>query len=137
MKLKIVVAALGMSLLGWLAFRYFPHAISTPPAPSIEAESIPSNIQTHRIAVPADTLSPVVKQRQRPNFLARLANGESLPVTLDQLATYLEANHRSAESLLAAYQATHQQTLLDEAMTNFSRDPLVAYTAWFRCPTDR
>lgn len=137
MKSKVVIGALAMLLLGWLAFRYSPRAISTQPNPPLEAESIPSTIRTHTIGVPSEKVSPVVERRQRTNFLARLANGESLPVTLEQLVTYLEANHRNAESLLAAYQATHQQSLLDEAITNFSRDPLVAYNAWFRTPADR
>jgi hypothetical protein len=61
-----------------------------------------------------------------------LLKGERPTLTLDQLETYLEANRRDAESLLAAYQATHDQALLDEAITKYPKDPRVAYTAWFR-----
>jgi tetratricopeptide (TPR) repeat protein len=68
--------------------------------------------------------------------MALLIKGELPDLTLDQLKTYLEANHRNAESLLAAYRATHERALLDEALTNFPNDPRVLYTAWFRSQPD-
>ena len=58
-----------------------------------------------------------------------------LPIRIrDQLKAYLEANHRDAESLLAAYQATHDRALLDEAVAKHPNDPRVAYAAWFHSP---
>ena len=68
--------------------------------------------------------------------MALLIKGEMPALTLDQLKTYLETNHRNAESLLAAYRATHDRALLDEALTNYPNDPRVAYTAWFRTPVE-
>ena len=73
-----------------------------------------------------------METRPITNVLARLAKGESLPVTLEQLGPYLEKNHRDAGSLLAAFQATHDRALLDEAMSKYPNDPRVAYTAWYR-----
>jgi hypothetical protein len=138
MKSKIVISALAVSFLGWLAFRYFPHTVSTEPAPLPEVvEAVAPTGPTHGHPVPTDTALSFVAQRERTNLFAQLANGESLPVTLEQLAHYLQANHRNAESLLAAYQATHEKSLLEEAMTNYPNDPRVAYSAWFRSSADR
>lgn len=55
-------------------------------------------------------------------------------LTLDQVEPYLDANHRNAESLLAAYQLTHERALLDEAIAKYPNDPRVAYAAWSRSP---
>jgi hypothetical protein len=64
--------------------------------------------------------------------MALIMKGKLPDLTLSQLQTYLEANHRDAESLLAAYQATHDRGLLDEALAKYANDPRVAFTAWFR-----
>ncbi|HWX19533.1 MAG TPA: hypothetical protein VN578_06465 [Candidatus Binatia bacterium] len=69
---------------------------------------------------------------QTTNVMALIMKGKLPDLTLSQLQTYLEANHRDAESLLAAYQATHDRGLLDEALAKYANDPRVAFTAWFR-----
>jgi hypothetical protein len=134
MNSKIVIVALAMSLAGWLAFRHSPRPMPTQPDPPAAAKVIALAAPTPAIAIAMDTMPPVSEQRVSTNFLALLAKGESLPVNLDQLAAYLQANHRNAESLLAAYQATHERSLLDEAIATYPHDPHVAYTAWFRPP---
>jgi hypothetical protein len=40
---------------------------------------------------------------------------------------YLDANHRSAASLLAAFRTTRDPALLEEAKQNFPNDPMVAF----------
>ena len=93
-----------------------------------------SRLQKPSLPPPSDAALPVSNEALSTNFLERLLQGESLPVTAEQLTSYLQANHRSADSLLAAYQATGERALLDEALRNYPHDPRVAYNAWFRTP---
>jgi len=75
------------------------------------------------------------------NLFARMLAGEETPpLTLEQVAPYLEANHRSAESLIAGYLvAGHEKALLEEAKQKFPNDPHVAYFAAVQAgsPEDR
>ena len=50
-------------------------------------------------------------------------------VTLAQLAPYLEAKQRNAESLLAAFHVTGDQTALREALEKYPGDPRVNFAA--------
>jgi hypothetical protein len=136
MKSKIAIGALAMLLLGWLVLRHSEEPVPAPPDPATARETITSAapMPAIAVAVTTNTPAPVSEKQEKTNFLARLAKGEELPVKLEQLAAYLQANRRNAESLLAAYQATHEKSLLEEAMQKYPRDPRVAYTAWFRSP---
>jgi RNA polymerase sigma factor (sigma-70 family) len=59
-----------------------------------------------------------------------LRDGRNPPqVVADQLASYLDENGRSAASLLAAFRITGDQTLLEEAMQKYPRDPQVSLVA--------
>ena len=53
-------------------------------------------------------------------------------VTLEQLAPYLEAKQRSAESLLAAFHVTGDPTALREALEKYPGDPRVNFAAAFK-----
>jgi RNA polymerase sigma factor (sigma-70 family) len=53
-------------------------------------------------------------------------------LTAEQVRPYLEANHRSASSLLAAYRSTGDISLLEEATQKFPNDPQVAFEAMFK-----
>jgi RNA polymerase sigma factor (sigma-70 family) len=67
---------------------------------------------------------------QTTNLIARLQRGEKAPtLTTVQAEKYLDENHRSAGSLLAAFRATGDQKLLKEAMEKYPDDPQVAFTA--------
>jgi hypothetical protein len=61
-------------------------------------------------------------------FYALLTNKVS-KLTLAQIAPYLQANGRSAASLLAAYRTTQDPTLLAEAMKKYPKDPQVDFAA--------
>jgi len=50
----------------------------------------------------------------------------------EQVQAYLEENHRSVESLLAAFQTTDDRTFLLEAIEKYPTDPRLDYVAWFR-----
>ena len=64
------------------------------------------------------------------NLLARLLKGEERPkLTSEQVESYLAANRRSAGSLRAAFQATGDKRLLQEAKEKYPNDASVAFTA--------
>ena len=64
------------------------------------------------------------------NLIVRMQRGEKAPaLTAQQAEAYLNENHRSAASLLAAFRATGDKTLLEEATQKFPGDPQVAFTA--------
>jgi hypothetical protein len=52
-------------------------------------------------------------------------------LTAGQVGPYLEANHRNAASLLAAYRTSKDPALLEEAKQKFPNDPQVAFEAAF------
>ncbi|HEX4262827.1 MAG TPA: sigma-70 family RNA polymerase sigma factor [Verrucomicrobiae bacterium] len=56
---------------------------------------------------------------------------KSPTLTAEQLGPYLQANHRNAASLLAAYRTSQDPALLAEAKRNFPNDPQVAFEAAF------
>jgi hypothetical protein len=59
-----------------------------------------------------------------------MQNGEKAPMlTPAQAESYLNDNHRNAASLLAAFRASGDRKLLEEATSKFPDDPQVAFTA--------
>ena len=132
----VVVAALALVVLGWLGLRRSPQPTSAQRNPPVAEESALPTPRPQKRSLPPPGHGALFASGEvlNTNFLERLLNGESLPVTLEQLTTYLQANHRDADSLLAAYQATGERALLDEALTNYPHDPRIAYNAWFRAP---
>ncbi len=74
-------------------------------------------------------------------LMAKLLHGEPVPkLTPAQAEAFLAQNQRNAASLLAAFNATGDQTLLREAMQNFPHDPKVDFAAYFATqssPEDR
>jgi hypothetical protein len=70
------------------------------------------------------------------NRLARWMSGEEMPkLTLEQVESYLTANQRSAETLLAAFQASGDKRWLQEAKEKYPNDPSVAFMALSRSDT--
>ena len=64
------------------------------------------------------------------NFIARIIEGEDPPeLTAGQAESYLEQSRRSAASLLAAFRATGDEKLLEEALQKFPNDPQVNFAA--------
>ena len=53
---------------------------------------------------------------------------------LDQVEPYLRANRRSADSLLAAFCITGDQTLLREALERYPKDPKVCFKGYLTGP---
>lgn len=67
--------------------------------------------------------------RLRSNWVEQLAGGKKL--SLRQVAPFLEAKQRNAESLVAAAQVTGDLSLLREALEKHPEDPRVNFTAYF------
>src|SRR5215472_8572015 len=119
-----IIAAVAV-LLGWTLLRA-PTPTRTAP-PVAEARSPTASDDPSPPVVASTAAASVVHEQklQPTNVMALLIKGEMPALTLDQLKNYLEVNHRNAESLLAAYRATGQKALLDEALTNYPNDPRV------------
>lgn len=82
---------------------------------------------------------PPAEMQPTTNCLLRLYRGEEVPpLRPEQVAAYLEANHRGVESLLGAYRTTRDKALLQEAAEKYPNDPRVAFeAAFFGAPEDR
>jgi hypothetical protein len=85
------------------------------------------------------TRSPQIEPEPAPrstNLLARWINGEEPPkLTLEQVESYLAENHRSAGTLLAAFQGSGDKRWLQEAKEKYPNDPAVAFMAVARSDT--
>jgi len=75
-------------------------------------------------ALPAELL-------QSSNLYALITNKQAT-LTSAQVEPYLNANRRSAASLLSAFRTTGDQALLQEAMQKYPNDPQVAFEAVLR-----
>jgi RNA polymerase sigma factor (sigma-70 family) len=87
-----------------------------------------------KLRVPAPSvrtqISPPATDNPSTGLIARMQHGEKAPaLTPAQAEKYLNENRRSAASLLAAFRATGDKELLDEAASKYPNDPQVAFTA--------
>jgi RNA polymerase sigma factor (sigma-70 family) len=122
--------------------RLTPQALaqSTPP-PSSSAAAAPVDRQPptprRRItvppAIPPAPISALAKKSAAVAFpdtrIYQLLKQKQPRLTPAQVGPYLEANGRSAASLLAAYRTTTDPGLLTEAMTKYPTDPQVSFEA--------
>lgn len=89
------------------------------PAPLMRATPVP--VET----TPGDLRST--------NLVARIIKGDKPPqLTAEQIESYLKENRRSAASLVAAFRATNDPKLLEEALEKFPNDPQVNFAAVFQ-----
>jgi RNA polymerase sigma factor (sigma-70 family) len=86
-----------------------------------------------RVRTSAATAEP---DQLRPTNLYGRLKDYNAKLTMNQVAAYLDTNHRSAASLLAAYRSTGDSALLEEAMHKFPDDPQVAFEAMHRKDID-
>jgi hypothetical protein len=66
------------------------------------------------------------------NLLERLLKGDGPQLTPEQISAFLTANHRNAESLLAAARASDDPAYLREAKERFPDNPQVQFAAIFK-----
>src|SRR5881394_1147183 len=135
-KLAVAVVATVIALV-WVVGKRSRPANSIPPLEQPRALSARPATRPG-LSNPGWTLSsppvdPSLEGRSRTNLIARLLKGEELPkLSSEQVQTYLDQNHRSVESLLAAFHATDDRTILREAMEKSPGDPRLDYVAWSR-----
>jgi RNA polymerase sigma factor (sigma-70 family) len=85
------------------------------------------------MAAAAAPVEPTTDDLRSANLIAQLVKGGDAPkLTAQQIDSYLKENRRNAASLLAAYRATNDPKLLQEAMEKFPDDPQVAFHAVFK-----
>lgn len=91
-------------------------------------QPVASTRAAHRIARPPS--ESVAGQRRTFHHMVKLVeNGEIPKLPREQIDIYLQARHRSAGSLLAAYRMSKDEALLREAMEKFPNDPEVLVAA--------
>ena len=77
-----------------------------------------------RLSVSSPPIDPSPEGLSHTNLIARLLKSEEVPrLSAEQVQSYLEKNHRSVGSLLAAFHATDDRTFLREAMEKYPADP--------------
>ena len=107
-----------------------PGSVPTPTNTAVRAfSSLPRAFGAQRpranVGDAAGAPEPVVESR-----LSRILKGEDeARPTREQVEPYLEANRRSAESLLGAFMVTGDLELLTEAAKNYPNDPRVQFQA--------
>jgi len=135
-KLAVAVAAT-LITLGLVVYK---RPRPAKPVSASEQSSSPSTRHGVAPRLPAPGLSvsspavePSPEGLSRTDLIARLLDGQELPkLSPEQVQPFLEKNHRSVESLLAAFHATDDRTFLQEAMATYPSDPRLNYVAWFR-----
>lgn len=91
--------------------------------------------RTPRFPVPnawaaARPSEPLSEDLHLPSLYTRLLkDGKSAVLTIEGVQPYLEANGRNAASLVAAFRATGDPTLLQEALQRYPNNPQVNFTA--------
>jgi RNA polymerase sigma factor (sigma-70 family) len=101
------------------------------PAPQMQVAAVPSKPSAEDLQA-SNLVARLLQLRDRDGLL-RAREGESLPkLTVAQVESYLTENGRSAASLLAAFRATDDQTLLQEAMQKYPDDAQVNFAAIFK-----
>jgi tetratricopeptide (TPR) repeat protein len=98
-----------------------PASLSAKPSPRLPAP------RTQFAA--SRTESPPDHSQSTKQILQLLHSDKSLQLSPEQVESYLKENRRSAASLLAAFRATGDPTLLQEAMQMFPDDSQVAFAA--------
>ncbi|MGA2221065.1 MAG: sigma-70 family RNA polymerase sigma factor [Verrucomicrobiia bacterium] len=103
--------------------------IPRPPAPRVEASSTTNApvAQSPYEQLQAFLASRLAPSREEMEASVRQNRPPTLPDALsrEEIGAYLQQNKRNAESLLAAYRMSHDQSYLREAATNFPNTPFV------------
>jgi hypothetical protein len=128
MKFALSLVTLCVVLVALLVFVNRNPATPQPgPQPRESKAALPS-LPAHFIHASSQTQSNEPASR---NHFRQFKDGDFPKLTPAQVEPYLLANHRNAESLLAALQTTGDKAFLREAMQKFPTDPKVAYSALF------
>jgi RNA polymerase sigma factor (sigma-70 family) len=98
--------------------------------------SVASRLPAPKAQIAASPTEPPMENLPPTNMIARLLRLQSQDqqpkLTTEQIDSYLKENGRSAATLLAAFRATGDPTLLEEAMRDYPNDAQVAFSAIFK-----
>ncbi len=99
-----------------------------------QAKSVPTpHLPASRVPVAVAPAETNADELHPARLISRwVKDGNAPGLTREQVDTYLEKNHRSVGSLLAAFRATGDKSYLKEAQTRFPNDPQVAFAAAFK-----
>ena len=134
------VLALGLAVGGLALYNHGHRAPPVLPAAdnSVAAKRpVPARLHLPALRLSARSSQPEPEPDVRStNLLARWIKGEEPPkLTPEQVESYLAANRRSAETLLAAFQASGDKRWLQEAKEKYPNDPAVAFMALAKSDT--
>src|SRR3989442_6220191 len=138
MRWKLAAAvAVTLIALGLVVYNRPRRANPIPPPEQTSSLStghaVAARLPAPGLSVSSPAVDPSPEGLSHTNLIARMLEGEELPkLSPEQVQSYLEKNHRSVESLLAAFHATDDRTFLREAMEKYPGDPQLNYVAWFR-----
>jgi hypothetical protein len=127
--LVVVGAAVVVAIL--LRPRTEPAAPNPDPAPT-PAGHPEAERPARRMAAHSALPQAPPEESTSTNLFDRLIKGDGVHLTPEQIDAFLAANHRSAESLLAASRACDNPAYLKEAKEKFPGDPRVQYAAIFK-----
>jgi hypothetical protein len=136
---ELAVAVLAaLALTGYLVFHGRGGAAPVLPA---RAEPAATNGPAPIASVPVEPqAAPAIKSEPPARLKSRLEqlfDNEGLPnLRAEELAGYLQANHRSRDSLLGAYRTTRDAAFLREALEKYPNDPRVQFDAVFFGPAE-
>ena len=136
----VLVSVLGLAVTGWVFWSRPRHTELEAPLPAPADPAEPGRKPPRIVAPPAAAdQAPVTAAGQvaRPeSSWNRWIESDNWPrASLEQVQPFLEANHRSAASLLGAFRATGDKSLLLEALEKHPSDPAVNFVALFKSAT--
>ena len=112
--------------------------LAREPAAAVKRFTSPSAKPSPRLPAPRTQFatspaeSPPDHAQSTKQILQLLHSDKTLQLSPEQVEPYLKENRRSAASLLAAFRATADPALLQEAMQKFPDDPQVAFAAIYQ-----
>jgi hypothetical protein len=130
-RLFLAFAGTVMAAAVLLRPRSEPAALASGPA-TPPAEHLESEMAVPRAVAGAGRLEAPRGNTGFTNLLERTLRGEGIKLTPAQISAFLAANHRSAESLLAASRVSGDPAYLKEAKERFPDDVRVQFAAIFK-----
>jgi hypothetical protein len=107
-------------------------AVPAPDATTPPVEHLEAGMPARQVAASTARPEAPPETPKSTNLLERLLKGDGVKLTPEQLSAFLTANHRNAESLLAALRASDDPAYLKEAKERFPDNPQVQFVAIFK-----
>ncbi len=130
--MKLGLSLLTLSVLVIALFLFLNRIPTTPPptAPAPESKTTLPILPAHFHGT-AHAHADETPASGSNHFREHIKDFDFPKLTHEQVEPYLQANHRNAESLLAAFMTTGDRAFVRDAMQKFPNDPKVAYAALY------